>query len=151
MLTPIFRKYKKIDKIIDEVCVIETDHGPRNKFRGRVYENQQELDEDIQRAMDLLLGEVGNDIDNVGNMFIQTKKQDDPYWEDSARDVLKAFLWAMLEDSDPKTCSNPITEDTFSFNTILTVIATFKDDEGTYYNDEGYFTNREKTDRKSVV
>lgn len=151
MLTPIFRKYKKIEKIIDEVCVVETENGPRNKFRGRIYENQQELDEDIQRAMDLLLGEVGNDIDNVGNMFIQTKKQDDPYWEDSARDVLKAFLWAMLEDSDPKTCSNPITEDTFSFNTILTVIATFKDDEGTYYNDEGYFTNREKTSRAYVL
>ena len=74
MLTPIFRKYKKIEKIIDEVVVVETENGPRNKFRGRIYENQQELDEDIQRAMDLLLGEVGNDIDNVANMFIETRK-----------------------------------------------------------------------------
>lgn len=151
MLTPIFRKYKRIEKIIDEVSVVETENGLRNKFRGRIYENQQELDEDIQRAMDLLLGEVGNDIDNVASMFIETKKQDDPYWEDSARDVLKAFLWAMLEDSDPKTCSNPITEDTFSFNTILTVVATFKDDDGTYYNDEGYFTNRPNTSRAYVL
>lgn len=147
MLTPIFRKYKKIDRIIDEVTVVETENGFRNKFRGRVYETQPELDEDIQRAMDLQLGEVGNDIDNVASMFIETKKENDPYWEDSARDVLKAFLWAMLEDSDPKNCTNPITEDTFSFNTILTIIATFRDDEGTYYNDEGYFTNRESTSR----
>ena len=147
MLTPIFRKFKKIEKIIDEVCVVETENGPRNKFRGRIYNNQQDLDEDIQRAMDLLLGEVGNDIDNVATMFIETKRQDDPYWEDSARDVLKAFLWAMLEDSDSKKCSNPITEDTFSFNTILTIIASFKDGDDTYYNDNGYFTNRGEDSR----
>ncbi len=147
MLTPIFRKFKKIEKIIDEVTVVETENGAKNQFRGRIYDSQQELDEDIRRAMDLLSGEVGNDIDNIANMFIETRKQDDPYWEDSARDVLKAFLWAMLEDSDPAKCSNPITEDTYSFNTILTVIATFKDDEGIYYNDGGYFTNRDKDSR----
>lgn len=147
MLTPIFRKYKSIPAIIDEVEVVQTERGFRNKFRGRIYENQEELDYDIDRAMDLLLGEVGNDIDNVATMFIQTKKQDDPYWEDSARDVLKAFLWAMLEDSDPTRCPNPITEDTYSFNTILTVIATFKDGDGVYYNDNGYFTDRGEDSR----
>lgn len=151
MLTPIFRKYKKIDKIIDEVTVVQTENGPRNKFRGRIYESQKELDGDIARASDLLLGEVGNDIDNLSTMFIMTRRQDDPYWEDSARDVLKAFIWAMLEDSDPKNCSNPITEDTFSFNTILSIIATFKDDEGTYYNDNGYFTDRDKTARSYTL
>lgn len=151
MLTPIFRKYKKIDKIIDEVTVVQTENGPRNKFRGRIYENQKELDADIARASDLLLGEVGNDIDNLSTMFIMTRRQDDPYWEDSARDVLKAFIWAMLEDSDPKNCSNPITEDTFSFNTILSIIATFKDDEGTYYNDNGYFTDRDKSARSYTL
>lgn len=151
MLTPIFRKYKKIDKIIDEVTVVQTKNGPRNKFRGRIYENQKELDADIARASDLLLGEVGNDIDNLSTMFIMTRRQDDPYWEDSARDVLKAFIWAMLEDSDPKNCSNPITEDTFSFNTILSIIATFKDDEGTYYNDNGYFTDRDKSARSYTL
>lgn len=145
MLTPIFRKYKRIEKIIDEVWVVETANGPRNKFRGRVYENQQELDEDIQRATDLLLGEVGNDIDNVATMFIETRKLDDPYWEDTARDLLKAFLWAMLEDSSPKNHSNPITEDTFSFNTILTIIADFNEDNCEY--DNGYFNNRDKSSR----
>lgn len=151
MLTPIFRKYKKIEKIIDEVVLVETENGPRNKFRGRIYENQQELDEDIQRAMDLLLGEVGNDIDNVANMFIETRKQDDPYWEDIARETLKAFLWSMIEDSDPKTCSHPITEDTFSFNTILTIIATFNDDESSCEYDNGYFTQRQKNSRARVL
>ena len=147
MLTPIFRKYKSIDKIIDEVEVVETENGIRNIFRGRVYEDQRELDEDVARATDLLLGEVGNDIDNLATMFIETKKQDDPYWEDSARDVLKAFLWAMLEDSDPEKCENPITEDTYSFSTILSIISTFKDGEETHYNDNGYFTERSENSR----
>ncbi len=151
MLTPIFRKYKSIETVIDEVSVVDTKNGPRNRFRGRVYESQSELDEDIRRATDLLMGEVGNDIDNVALMFIETKKENDPYWEDSARDVLKAFLWAMLEDSDPKTCKNPITEDTYSFNTILSIIATFKDGDETHYNDNGYFTDRDENSRAYVL
>lgn len=142
MLTPIFRKYKQIPTIIDEIKVISTKKGPRNKFRGKVYEDQAELDCDLQRAEDLMIGEVGNDIDNIASMFIETKKMDDPYWEDSARDVLKAFLWAMLEDSEPAKCNNPITEDTYSFSTILSIIATFSDGDDTHYNDNGYFTNR---------
>ena len=151
MLTPIFKKYKKVDRIIDEVHVVETENGPRNEFRRRIYDNQQELDEDVKRAMDLLMCEVGNDIDNVANMFVETRKKDDPYWEDSARDVLKAFLWAMLEDSDPEKCSSPITEDTYSFNTILTVVATFQDGDGTSYNDNGYFTNRDNSSRALML
>ena len=142
MLTPIYRKYKKIDSILDEVTVVKTKDGVRNAFRGNVYNDQRELDSDIQQATDLLLGEVGTDIENVAKMFIETRRQDDPYWEDSARDILKAFLWAMLEDSDPKKCANPITEDTYSFSTILTIIATFQDGNESRYNDRGYFTKR---------
>lgn len=151
MLTPIFRKYKQIDSIVDEVKVVKTKQGPRNKFRGKVYENQTELDADIQRAEDLLLGDVGNDIDNIATMFIETKKQDDPYWEDAARDVLKAFLWAMLEDSHAGKCANPITEDTYSFSTILSIIATFKDGNDSNYNDGGYFTDRGESSRAYVL
>lgn len=147
ILTPIFRKYKKIDKLLDEVSVVETPDGARNTFRGRVYDNQEELDDDLQRVKDMMLGEVGNDIDNLGTMFVDTVKTSDPYWEDAARDVFKAFLWAMLEDSDPEKCAQTITEDTFSFNTILTAIASFKDDDGVYYNDGGYFSNRENNSR----
>ena len=46
----------------------------------------------------MLMDEVGNDIDTIATMFISTKSQKDPYWENSAREMLKAFLWAMLED-----------------------------------------------------
>lgn len=147
VLTPIYRKYKQIEKIPEEVEVTKTKRGPRNTFRGRVYESQKSLEDDIKRAQDLLLGDVGNDIDNLAAMFVETKSQTDPYWEDSARDLLRAFIWAMLEDSDPGKCSKPITEETFSFNTILTVVSTFRDGDGTIYNDNGYFTKRPETSR----
>lgn len=151
MLTPIFRKYKRVETVADEVNVVETKDGFRNEFRGKIYVNQAELDADVQRAEDLLLGDVGNDIDNLATMFIETKKQDDPYWEDAARDVLKAFLWAMLEDSNSDKCANPVTEDTYSFSTILSIIATFKDGSDANYNDGGYFTDRDETSRAYVL
>ena len=141
ILTPIFRKYKKVEEVFNEVGTVQTSNGVRNTFRGRVYDSQNALDTDLTRVKNLILGEVGNDIDNLATMFADTKKTTDPYWEDASRDLLKAFIWAMLEDSDPNK-DNRITEDTFSFNTILTVIGMFRDDDGLYYNDYGYFSNR---------
>lgn len=146
MLTPVFRKYKRAMSVESEVEVVQTELGDRNRFRGIVYENQAALDEDVERSRAMLLDEVGNDIDNIAAMFISTKKQDDPYWEDSARDVLKAFLWGMLEDSDPEH-PNPITEETFSFSTILVIMGTMKDGDSTYYDDGGYFKNRKPDSR----
>lgn len=150
ILTPIFKKYKKIATIPDEVQVTKTKRGMRNVFRGRIYEDQNELNSDIERSQDLLLGEVGNDIDTIASMFVETKAQNDPYWEDSARELLKAFIWAMLEDSDPKN-PKPITEDTFSFSTILTVIGTFRDGDSTVYNDNGYFTERNENSKAYLL
>lgn len=150
MLTPIFRKYRNCLAITDEVELVETENGPRNSFRGRIYEDQRELDGELDRTIAMVLDEVGNDIDNVAQMFITTQKKDDPYWEDSARDVLKAFLWAMLEDSDPD-CPNHITEDTYSFSTILSIIATFRDGDETYYDDGGYFSDRNPNSQAYVL
>lgn len=145
MLTPIFRKYRKAVAISDEVETVQTDRGMRNRFRGKIYEKQKELDDDIERLINMTLDEVGNDIDTVAAMFMTTESQKDPYWEDSARELLKAYLWAMLEDSDKD--NNPITEDTFSFNTILTILASIKDDNSSSYDDDGYFTARGETSR----
>lgn len=147
LLTPVFRKYKAIDTIPDEVKLVETKNGLRNEFRGRIYENQTELDEDVQRAQDLLLAEVGTDIDNLAIMLITVESKKDPFWEQASQNLLKAFLWAMLEDSDPAKCENPITEETFSFNTIWTVINSFNDSDGHNYEDNGYFTSRDKDSR----
>lgn len=143
MLTPIFRKYQKVLHIYDEVGVTEKDGVYFNVFQGKVYNDQRELDQDILRAKQMLTDDVGNDIDGVASMFLEGIENDkDPYWALSAVEAIKSFIWAMLEDSDPEKCANPITEDTFSFSTILTILNNFKDDSSTRYNDGGYFTDR---------
>ncbi|MBR4943043.1 MAG: type IV secretory system conjugative DNA transfer family protein [Clostridia bacterium] len=146
MLTPIFRKYRAIKNIPNEVELVKDENGvPRNRFRGRIYTSQRRLEEDIAFMQGIATEEVGNDIDTLSQMFIETQKLNDPYWEDSARDVMRAFLWAMLEDSDLTV--NPITEDTYSFSTVLNILANFRDNGGSTYNDGGYFTSRKSTSR----
>ena len=144
-LTPIFRKYRRAINIYDEVGFVDTEDGPRNIFRGVVYEVQAKLDEAIELAKTMMIEEVGNDIDTVAAMFMPTMSEKDPYWEDSARELLKAFLWAMLEDSNNK--DNPITEDTFSFSTILNLLNCMHASKGVSFHDEGYFTDRDKSSR----
>ncbi len=148
MLTPIYRKFKSIDSILDEVKVVMINDKPMNSFRGNIYKSQRQLNSDIENLKTILLEEVGNDIDNLAGMFITTQKLSDPYWEDSARELLKAFLWGMLEDSVDKNCDNPITEDTFSFSTILRIMSTFRDDaDSSIYGDNGYFSKRDKNSK----
>lgn len=144
-LTPIFRKYRKAVNIYDEVGVTDTADGPRNVFREIVYDSQTELEQAIELAQSMAFDEVGNDIDTLAAMFMPTLSDKDPYWENSARELLKAFIWAMLEDSD--RAENPITEDTFSFNTILRVLDTIHSGKGEKLNDGGYFTDRNESSR----
>lgn len=147
MLTPIYRKYRAINHVYDEVEAVLVDGVPKSRLRGKIYEDQHELDVKLERMTHILLEDVGNDIDHLATMFIATKNTKDPYWEDSARELLKAFIWAMLEDSDKKDAKFPITEDTFSFSSILQVISTFQDDDSTRYEDGGYFTDRPNTSK----
>lgn len=148
-LTPIFRKFQSIFDIYNEVGVVDTDNGPRNCLRGKVYENQAELNEEIERWINLMTEEVGNDIDNVAMMVAPTMDVKDPYWEDSAREFLKAYLWAMLEDSRQELIGESgrtlITEDTYSFATIITLTSMLNKSSDNF--DGGYFTERPKTSR----
>ncbi|MDE6690393.1 MAG: type IV secretory system conjugative DNA transfer family protein [Clostridia bacterium] len=144
-LTPIFRKYRKAASIYDEVGVVDTRKGARNVFRGVIYENQEELDSTIEQAYSMMLDEIGNDIDTLVAIVMPVMSTRDPYWEEAAQDVLKAFLWAMLEDSDRD--ENPITEDTFSFSTILSLLNTIHSGKGMSFDDNGYFTDRDISSR----
>ncbi|MDE6201277.1 MAG: type IV secretory system conjugative DNA transfer family protein [Clostridiales bacterium] len=147
MLTPIYRKYQKAIAIADEAEVVIDGEELKHKFYGRLYTDFAELQRQIEYYTDMMMDEVGNDIDMLCSMFITTEKLQDPYWEDSARELLKAFLWAMLEDSGKEAHATRITEETFSFSTILTILAQFKDDNGSQYNDSGYFSARKPTSR----
>lgn len=144
-LTPIFRKYRKAVNIENEVGVTETEDGLAFLFRDVAYHNQKELDKAVELAKNMLIDEVGNYIDNIASMFIVVESQKDPYWDNAAREVFKAFLWAMLEDSD--NAENPITEDTFSFSTILNMQSMMQLGRGVGFEDKGYFTSRSKNSR----
>lgn len=144
-LTPIFRKYRKAVTVADEVRLVETVNGSRNEFRGVVYDDQRELDGAVELARAMMMDEVGNDIDTIGAMFMATESLKDPYWDNAARETFKAFLWAMLEDSDK--ADNPITEDTYSFSTILSLQLTMRTGKGMSFEDGGYFTNRNRSSR----
>lgn len=139
ILTPIYRKFHNIQHIYDEVELVIEDNVPRNKFRGKVYTSQAELDYDLDNLKYIQMEDVANDIDNVSFMFIEQCNFEDPYWDDSARELFRAYIWAMLEDSvDPK-CKNSITEDTFSFSTILALMGSD--------NYLSYFASRDKNSR----
>ncbi len=148
-LTPIYRKYQSIFDIYREIEVVDTPNGPRNRLHGIIYEDQEELNEEIAQWTNLMTEEVGNDIDEIAMMVCPTVDTKDPYWEDSAREFLKAYLWAMLEDSRPELLGDSgrtqITEDTFSFATIITLMSTLNQSDSDF--DGGYFSERSASSR----
>jgi type IV secretion system protein VirD4 len=73
----------------------------------------------------------------LSQTVITATNQKDPYWDDSARDLFKAIIYGMLEDS----ASGKITEDNFSFDTVLRIFDSFSDSKTNY--DNGYFRNRD--------
>lgn len=149
MLTPVYRLYHTMEDVEKSVTLVMTDNGPRNCFRGKIYENQKELEDDIERAKYFIEEEVSTQIDEIGTIFIDSAKLDDPYWEDTARELLKAFLWGMLEDSNAETRGRrpAVTEETFSFSTILKITNGFKSSDGPLFDDGGFFSTRSKKSR----
>jgi type IV secretion system protein VirD4 len=139
-LTPIFRKYKAINSIYDEVELINDNGVYKNKFRGKVYDDQRELDNDIDAEKAMLMADVECDVDRFANMIIVSESQKDRTWEDGARDLLRGFLHAMLEDSEDE--KNPITEDTFSLSTVFRIESRFVNKERDF-DDHGYFSKRD--------
>lgn len=148
-LTPIYRKYQSMFEIYDEVEVVDTENGPRNRFRGEIYDDQPKLNEKISRWVNIMTEEIGNEIDEIGVMVIPTTSQKAPFWQDCARELLKAFLWAMLEDSRPElirgTKRERITEDTFSFTTVIALSSLLDRKDGQF--DSGYFLSRDESSR----
>lgn len=147
-LTPIFRKFRRAQKICGEVEVVETENGVRNKFNGVVYEKQSALDEALSQMKYLLLADVDKEIDEFMFTVIPRDEAKDQYWNEASRQWGKANLWAMLEDSVPKNGKAKITEDTFSFNTLFTILDSLTDQEN--YDDGGYFSSRDDDSRAYV-
>ena len=150
-LTHIYRAYQKAYKIEEEVEVVQTENGYRNRFMDKIYESQQELDKAVEQMKRISMENVGNEIDKLALMTIPTNSEKDPYWEDSARVLLTALIWAMLEDSHATDKKKRITEDNFSFSTALSIMDSMHDDTGSSYNDNGYFSNRDHSCRSYIL
>ena len=148
-LTPIFREYRKVCEIADSVETVKTPKGLRNRFFGKIYEDQAELDRMIARRQRMAMGTVEKDVEALSHMLIPVRTMKDPYWEKSAGLTLQGFLWAMLEDSREETRVDigipPITENTFSFSTLFSVYDQMRCDHD--FHDGGYFSKRRPDSR----
>lgn len=143
-LTRYFRAYQQYLATDREVTVVETENGPRNCFRGVIYESQEALDRILQEVREQYLDEAEKGITALSAAIIPTQNTKDPFWEDSARDLLRALLYGMLEDS----VTGEITENNFSFDTVLRIFDTFTDSEKSY--DQGYFSHRNIATSKAL-
>lgn len=143
-LTPLFRKYQKAMNLEKTVTTVKVRGQYYPAFNGKTYMNNKDLQEAIQREKQLQLFAVANDVDTLCLATITTESQKDPYWENSARQLLQAFIFAMLEDSIPEKAGSRtvITEDTFSFRTLMSIYGTFNYNKDSSDGDNGYFTDR---------
>ena len=144
-LTPIYKKFQRAINLENEVELVETAEGAKNKFKGVVYSKQSELDDAIAEMRNLLLADVDSEIDKLMFTIIPHDDSKDQYWNEAPRQWGKAHLWAMLEDSIPKDGKQKITEDTFSFNTMFTINDSLTEDE--HYDNDDYFSGRGEESR----
>ena len=148
-LTRIYRHYQKYLSIEDEVEVVEENGVYYNRFRGKIYYEQFLLDQAINEFKDNLLAEVDNMIVSIAERVSPVEKDNDPYWDQMSAIFLQGFLWAMLEDSDPTSPNPRVTEDTYSFDTILRLFDTFTSGRYDGLNDGGYFKDRDPLTSKA--
>lgn len=150
-LTPIFRKYQKAMTLEKTIVTKKSGGSFSAVFQGKTYHSAKELQEMIEKEKKLLLYDVANSIDELCLSVISQENQKDPYWEMSARQLLKAFIYGMLEDSVPDTVGERtlITEDTFSFRTLMNIYSSFNYSNDHSDGDQGFFTSRpESSDAK---
>ena len=145
-LTPICEKYFSRNDVYDEVELVEKDGRPYNRFRGRIYEKQRDLDCAIEFAREQILMDVTKDIDDIAMFIVPPDNADDPYWADSAREVFKGFVWAMIEDAE----AGRLSKDAVAMSTVFETMKTFRENADRAfgpYDDNGYFSKRGTSSR----
>lgn len=142
-LVKCYRAYRLYSKVEDEVGLTATPNGMRNTFRGKVYEDQGELERDIREVKEIYYNVAEKEIEFLRQTVFSAQNEKDPFWVDSARDLFAAILYGMLEDSE----LGFITEKTFSFDTVLRIFDAFTDSAKDY--DGGYFVNRDHKTSKA--
>lgn len=151
-MTPIFRKYQKAFSLHKQVKAKKQNGKYFSEYRGKVYWNAEELNKALEHDKQMILYDVDNDINTLALALITTERTDDPYWEDTARQLLTAFIYALLEDSIPETAGGRtlITEETFSFRTIMDIFSKFHysaSNSSETEGDNGFFYNRSENSK----
>ncbi len=137
-LTKIFREYQKQ---FDVPELITRKRGLKKffEFNGTEYDSYDDAEAAIREYKTACLDEAEKDLTSLCNMVVPVSPATkDPFWDCSARDLLHAILLGMLEDSG---YDGDITEDNFSFDTVLRIFDSFSDSVSDVY-DKGFFTNR---------
>ena len=132
-LTKCFRAYK--NHLAAENYI---KFGPLSPASGR-YSGVREAEQQSEAYFD----EAEKYITGLCTRILPTKNQRDPYWEDSARDLLKAIIYGMLEDIE----SGLTTEDNFSLSNIIKIYDSFPNLDTNI--DDGYFNNRDHNKSKA--
>ena len=141
-LTKIFRAYQEYLTVEKDVTVVREGARAYNSFRGTVFKRQKDLAAAIAAEKGRLFAEVDVMIGSIAEAISPVAKKDDPYWDQSASTLLRGFLWAMLEDSVPEKTEGRITEETYSFDTLIRIYDSFGN--GSHgLNDHGYFSRRD--------
>lgn len=141
-LTKIFRCYQRYLHLEDEVDVVHKNGKAYNSFAGRLFREQKDLDFAILAEKDKMLADIDDMIEVVTKAISPTRDHNEAYWDQTPITIMKGCLWAMLEDSAPEKQQGRITEETYSFDTMLKIFDTFVD-TGRNLDDHGYFSSRD--------
>ncbi len=142
-LTKYFRAYRRYLEVESLVTVVEHEGALKHALDGVIYDDSDELERAVNERREGYFDEVEKGITTLALAAMPQGNDKDPFWIESARDLLRAILYGMLEDSQ----SGAVTEDTFSFDTVLRIFDTFSDAEKEY--DGGYFTRRDPATSKA--
>lgn len=133
-LTKCFRAYKNYldaDSIIEKASFLSTSRADGKALR--------EAEEARERYYD----DAEKYITGLCTRLVPSINQKDPYWEDSARDLLKAIVYGMLEDIE----IGVTTENNFSISNIIKIYDEFPNLDTNI--DDGYFNNRDHDKSKA--
>ncbi len=136
-LTKYYRLYREQTKAAYQIKTINLEDGRKvYEFRGERYETWDEVLAGLETFKECCMDEVEKGISAIAMTVVPKSQANDPFWDDSARDLFCAIIYGMLED----TVDGTVTEETFSFDTVIRILDSFSDSERDY--DGGYFTHR---------
>lgn len=140
-LTKYYRLYQDYLNIHKEIVDLSADGRFKAELKGKTYTDVRELESAVREEKENCFDKVEKGIASLASLIVPITSND-PYWDTSARDLVSAVLYAMLEDS----ATGKVTEGTFSLDTMLKILDSFSGDSRQTY-DKGYFTNRPATSK----